>query len=168
MFEKQKKLMSRQKEQTSLRTNPKQITISTEKKLPHQPQSADKQSKQQKQPYEAAGQYYYECNRSIYHLWCNLKIKTQSCDCSVCCEPFINSEKVVQLFCGHIFHETCALGWLRTHNTCPYCRLELPTDDPEYERERRLRQQRINSTIRERANNSGVRRNTGEFDAYYG
>ena len=39
--------------------------------------------------------------------------------------------------CSHCFHERCALAWLKRSNTCPVCRTELPTDDEEYERERR-------------------------------
>jgi hypothetical protein len=68
----------------------------------------------------------------------NLKIHNLSRDCVVCCETFGVSQTVIQLpACGHIFHEQCALVWLHKQNTCPYCRRELPTDDPEYERERR-------------------------------
>lgn len=58
--------------------------------------------------------------------------------CVVCRENFIVGDTVLRLpFCAHSFHERCALSWLERHNTCPYCRRELPTDDEEYERERR-------------------------------
>jgi hypothetical protein len=78
-------------------------------------------------------------------LCCNLHITAQSHDCVVCCEGLQNNETVIQLpGCAHIFHEECAMAWLKTHNTCPYCRRELPTDDEEYERERR-RQQRTHA-----------------------
>lgn len=82
------------------------------------------------------------------HLSCNLQISSQSTDCVVCCDELKISEKVLQIpGCGHIFHEECALTWLKLHNTCPYCRRELPTDDPEYEQQRRLssQQRTINS-----------------------
>lgn len=76
------------------------------------------------------------------NLSCELLIKAQSSDCPVCCEDMKHGETVIQLpGCGHIFHEACALTWLKAHNTCPYCRKELPTDDPAYEEARRRRQQ---------------------------
>jgi len=75
-------------------------------------------------------------------LTCELVITAQSSDCPVCCEEMKHEETVIQLpGCGHFFHEDCAMKWLQSHNTCPYCRRELPTDDPEYEETRRRRQQ---------------------------
>lgn len=69
---------------------------------------------------------------------CCLKIQSLSKDCAVCCETFVVKNTVMQLpVCGHIFHEQCATLWLTKHNTCPFCRMELPTDDREYEQERR-------------------------------
>jgi hypothetical protein len=41
--------------------------------------------------------------------------------------------------CGHVFHEECAVTWLTQHNTCPYCRHELPLQEDELERDRRRR-----------------------------
>jgi hypothetical protein len=95
---------------------------------------------------------------------CNLHITSQSHDCVVCCDGLLGQETVIQLpGCGHIFHEACAMAWLTTHNTCPYCRRELPTDDEEYERERR-RQQRTH------AGSSGTNNDTaGTVDVgFYG
>lgn len=66
---------------------------------------------------------------------------TRSSDCVVCTESFVQGATVVRFpECGHLFHEVCALPWLQKHNTCMYCRRELPTDDQEYERERRRTQ----------------------------
>lgn len=61
-------------------------------------------------------------------------------DCCVCTEVFGAGDTVLKLpGCGHVFHETCALTWLTKHNTCPYCRHELPLQDDELERDRRRR-----------------------------
>jgi hypothetical protein len=63
--------------------------------------------------------------------------------CPVCAECYISGATIVRLpTCGHVFHETCAMMWLTKHNTCPYCRKELPTEDEEYEVERRRREAR--------------------------
>ena len=56
----------------------------------------------------------------------------------MCADTFQIGDTVLRLpFCGHVFHRKCAVPWLEKHNTCPFCRRELPTDDLEYERERR-------------------------------
>ncbi len=61
--------------------------------------------------------------------------------CPVCTDSYAPGDTTVRLpLCGHVFHESCALAWLTKHNTCPYCRKELPTDDDDYERERRRRE----------------------------
>jgi len=66
--------------------------------------------------------------------------------CPVCTDPYISGATIVRLpTCGHVFHESCALMWLTKHNTCPYCRKELPTEDEEYEVQRRRREARGSS-----------------------
>jgi hypothetical protein len=66
------------------------------------------------------------------------KKESYECACVVCRDGFEIGHVVVRLpFCSHVFHEPCALRWLTIHNTCPVCRRELPTDDMEYENERR-------------------------------
>ena len=86
------------------------------------------QQKQQQQQQETA-------------VACALSIQPQSKECVICTETFQVGHTVLQIpACGHVFHEACALQWLEHHNTCPYCRRELPTDDPEYEQERRRAQ----------------------------
>eukprot|EP00485_Elphidium_margaritaceum_P007176 CAMPEP_0202710526 /NCGR_PEP_ID=MMETSP1385-20130828/22498_1 /ASSEMBLY_ACC=CAM_ASM_000861 /TAXON_ID=933848 /ORGANISM="Elphidium margaritaceum" /LENGTH=201 /DNA_ID=CAMNT_0049370081 /DNA_START=47 /DNA_END=648 /DNA_ORIENTATION=+ len=44
---------------------------------------------------------------------------------------------IVRLWCGHIFHNECVSVWLRKRNTCPLCRYELPSNNPNYELKRR-------------------------------
>ena len=38
-------------------------------------------------------------------------------------------EQIVELPCSHLFHERCALPWLRRHHSCPICRAALATDE---------------------------------------
>ncbi|XP_071733105.1 E3 ubiquitin-protein ligase CIP8 [Rutidosis leptorrhynchoides] len=61
--------------------------------------------------------------------------------CAICKDKVFNNEKEVvkQLPCGHMYHQDCIVPWLGSRNTCPICRFELPTDDPEYEEDRKKR-----------------------------
>lgn len=72
---------------------------------------------------------------------CTFSIRPATNECIICVERLGVGQTVLQLpDCAHVFHETCAMTWLKTHNSCPYCRRELPTDDEEYEAERRRTQ----------------------------
>lgn len=43
--------------------------------------------------------------------------------CSICMQDLEVGDCVPQLPCGHIFHDTCFSGWMRTgKRTCPLCR----------------------------------------------
>ncbi|KAI8800701.1 hypothetical protein BJ742DRAFT_840472 [Cladochytrium replicatum] len=48
-------------------------------------------------------------------------------ECPICVEPFENLV-AKQLPCKHRFHGGCVVPWLNSHNTCPICRREFPTD----------------------------------------
>ena len=54
--------------------------------------------------------------------------------CSVCKEDFVIGNKMMDLPCKHYFHEECLMPWLNQHDSCPICRFELKTDDPDYEK----------------------------------
>ncbi|KAK8489584.1 hypothetical protein V6N13_123370 [Hibiscus sabdariffa] len=56
--------------------------------------------------------------------------------CAVCKDDIKVGETMKQLPCAHRYHGDCITPWLGIRNTCPVCRHELPTDDPEYERRR--------------------------------
>ena len=72
---------------------------------------------------------------------CQIKIDSKEAHtCPVCTDTYEPGAAIIRLPCGHVFHEYCATAWLSKHNTCPYCRKELPTDDEDYERERRRRE----------------------------
>ena len=75
---------------------------------------------------------------------CQINIHSKEANshtCPVCTDAYVPGATIIRLpLCGHVFHESCALAWLSKHNTCPYCRKEMPTDDEDYERDRRRRE----------------------------
>eukprot|EP00177_Eucheuma_denticulatum_P003293 GFKZ01005947.1.p2 GENE.GFKZ01005947.1~~GFKZ01005947.1.p2 ORF type:complete len:172 (-),score=14.52 GFKZ01005947.1:606-1121(-) len=62
--------------------------------------------------------------------------------CPICTEDINPSDTATRLPCNHVFHLDCVLPWLRRHCTCPMCREELPTDNVEYEQEKRVAKRR--------------------------
>mmetsp|Transcript_66540 Transcript_66540/g.124132 ORF Transcript_66540/g.124132 Transcript_66540/m.124132 type:complete len:344 (+) Transcript_66540:94-1125(+) len=64
----------------------------------------------------------------------------ESNECTMCLEELVIGQQAIRLPCDHLFHDCCGLvDWLKKSNECPVCRFELPTDDAEYERERKKR-----------------------------
>ena len=84
------------------------------------------------------GEELQQCNNTnSYYTPCRIIIRnkdSESNSCPVCADSFAIGDTIVRLpSCGHVFHEACAMMWLTKHNTCPYCRSELPTEDEEYD-----------------------------------
>ena len=50
-------------------------------------------------------------------------------ECSISQEAFVPGDTAISLPCGHSFKQEPILHWLRMHNTCPVCRVALPTLD---------------------------------------
>jgi Ring finger domain len=69
-------------------------------------------------------------------------------ECSVCMEVCAPRSLVAKMPCGHQFHLTCIVPWLRETCTCPDCRYELHTEDAEYEvgRKQRMTERMSNKT----------------------
>ncbi|GLT91985.1 hypothetical protein SLE2022_098440 [Rubroshorea leprosula] len=59
--------------------------------------------------------------------------------CAICKDVVGVGGFMKKLPCGHGYHGDCIVQWLGTRNSCPVCRFELPTDDAEYEEERKKR-----------------------------
>lgn len=59
--------------------------------------------------------------------------------CPICLKEFCllkqdnTSKTAIKLPCNHNFHIDCIKPWLEQTSTCPSCRYEMPTDDPNYE-----------------------------------
>jgi hypothetical protein len=90
-------------------------------------------------------------NNNINHfnnnnkISCNLKINNIATECSICQEFFVVGDEVCKLSCRHVYHTSCVLNWLQSHHTCPLCRLQLPSQD--------IQQQKQHSNLNLNSNN---------------
>ena len=79
--------------------------------------------------------------------------------CNICLENFEIGNILRVLECNHEFHENCIITWLKSNNTCPICRHELESNDPNYER--RKNNHRENLRNLHRNNNNSNNNNSG-------
>ena len=66
-------------------------------------------------------------------------------ECTVCLDEQKLGSLACKLPCGHLFHKECVKDWLCRHCICPVCRLELETDDTNFEmaRSKRMESRKI-------------------------
>eukprot|EP00040_Diaphanoeca_grandis_P006117 m.36013 g.36013 ORF g.36013 m.36013 type:complete len:176 (-) comp17239_c0_seq1:611-1138(-) len=67
-------------------------------------------------------QKFYPCEEEL----------AEKLQCPICVCEYVAEDHIVELPCSHTFHPDCCKPWLEKHNTCPVCRAELPSDDPEH------------------------------------
>jgi len=66
----------------------------------------------------------------------DLDVETTNGECAICLSDQKLGQTATRMPCGHLFCNECLKGWLIKSNTCPVCRYEVETDDPEYESKR--------------------------------
>lgn len=49
-------------------------------------------------------------------------------ECPICQQDWEDGEEATLLPCSHFFHKPCIAPWLHTSNTCPICRVRLPSE----------------------------------------
>jgi E3 ubiquitin-protein ligase RNF115/126 len=79
--------------------------------------------------------------------------------CNICLECFSVGNIVRVLECKHEFHENCIITWLKTRNTCPVCRHELESNDPNYERRKNNHRENLRNYHRSNTNNNNNNNN---------
>lgn len=73
-------------------------------------------------------------------VWGKLLSQASNTTCVVCQCEYESGDTAVQMPCQHLYHRDCLLEWLKSHNSCCICRLELKTDDPDYEARKRRKE----------------------------
>jgi hypothetical protein len=54
--------------------------------------------------------------------------KLENPSCCICISDITTNQQTVLLPCGHMFHDSCVVEWLKKNNTCPVCRFQLPAE----------------------------------------
>jgi len=65
------------------------------------------------------------------------EVTNETNECPICLKKFEREETFSSLPCKHSFHSECLLPWLQKTSSCPLCRAELPTGDPDWEEMKR-------------------------------
>jgi hypothetical protein len=86
--------------------------------------------------------------------------KFKDITCNICLEGFQLGNILRVLECNHEFHENCIITWLKSRNTCPVCRHELESNDPNYERRKNNHRENLRN-IHRNNNNGNNNNNSG-------
>ena len=81
--------------------------------------------------------------------------------CNICLEIYKEGQISIKLDCGHCFHESCITQWLKMRNTCPVCRHELESNDPNYEKRKHSHRETLRNFHNNYGNNNGNGNNDG-------
>ena len=81
--------------------------------------------------------------------------------CNICLEGFQIGNIIRVLECKHEFHERCIITWLKSRNTCPVCRHELESNDPNYERRKHNHRENLRNLHRSNNTNNNNNNSNG-------
>lgn len=70
---------------------------------------------------------------------CQDEIESGAALCAICKDVIPLGQSGKKLPCQHLYHGDCLIPWLNSRNSCPICRYELPTDDADYEDQKKQR-----------------------------
>lgn len=62
-----------------------------------------------------------KCKCNIRKYWKHLFVEPITETCTICLEEVTNKPYE----CGHVYHDKCIKKWLKEHNTCPNCRVNI-------------------------------------------
>jgi hypothetical protein len=51
--------------------------------------------------------------------------KTHTMTCAVCLDDYKDGDQLLELVCGHLYHDACIREWLGKHKQCPCCRHDV-------------------------------------------
>ena len=85
--------------------------------------------------------------------------------CNVCLDIYKEGQISIKLDCGHCFHEKCIVQWLTMRNTCPVCRHELESNDPNYEKRKHSHRETLRNFHSNYGNNNNGNGNNNDGGA---
>lgn len=72
--------------------------------------------------------YKIKINYNTYYN--NKEIKEETHRCCICLQQYKIEEKIVEMYCNHLFHPECIDEWLNYNPSCPICRMDIINENP--------------------------------------